>query len=121
MLPTFNLTIGIWRGSTPLSDPPDLTTPGKLVLGEPALLNDSVAFGFVSTAGTSKLYVPKLTDIRGTFLHPSPDVLEIPLGSGRRYFASFVDDYNKGLSDEYRLCVVRQAQITGFEWPVPMP
>ena len=57
----------------------------------------------------------------------SPDVVEVPSGSGRWYQVNLVDDVVKGFTNEYRIAtIVKIGQnyggtAPGLFWPIPMP
>lgn len=59
------------------------------------------------------LLLPALTDVRCAVCGAPPDVIEVPAGSGRCYFVSFVDDISKGFASEHRLALLV------FPWPMP--
>lgn len=59
---------------------------------------------------------------------PSPDILEIPEGSGRWYCVVNVDDLGKGFSNEHRVVIavkiffaLNAGHYFGLEWPTPIP
>jgi len=123
-LPSFNLTVNIWRTTTPLTNPPDVVStcnlsPGRLVTmqGEGAALSEAEA-GSVQAYMIVRL--PANTDIRDgfrTFLARG-DTVEIPAGTLRYYYVWYVDDIAKGFTNEHRFALVVKADAG---WPEPIP
>jgi len=120
-LPTFNLSVNIWRSSTyagiiPPVAVPDVTSLGNLATGPRQIGN---AGWTVST-----LLLPALTDVRysesGNNLPGNIidfDLVECPAGSGRCYQVDWVEDLGKGFSNEHRLAALFQIP----PWPQPIP
>jgi hypothetical protein len=122
VLPNFNITCGIW--SAPWVVPP--MTPLRLT----SLCN--LAWGkrvnVAATGGTGEpgwlvgcmtLLLPPKTDIRGRVGDVSastlPDLVEVPLGTGRYYQPVLVDDIGRGFANEHRAALLQQL----YPWPVP--
>lgn len=111
-IPTFNLLINIWRGTTPITNPPDVTTMGNLAWGN--RINNMTSRTY--TGGTPTvthnsaamtLLLPKLTDIRGLIpAFGQGDTVEAPAGSGRYYTTLYVDDIGKGFANEHRAAII---------------
>lgn len=116
-LPNFNLVINIWRFANYPLNPPDVITMGNLTPGRRVLTDIAENRVNFNHSMYMQLLLPALTDIRSPFLAASPDVLEVPAGSGRIYQPMFVDDVAKGFANEHRFAMIWQA----FAWPVPMP
>jgi len=65
--------------------------------------------------------LPKDTDVRGIETGPeTPDVVEVPTGSGRSYIVLRVDDYGKGFTNEHRFAVITPYPAL-YLWPTPIP
>lgn len=114
-LPTFNLSVNIWRFAsiTPpvITAPPDVVTVGNLNPGKRV-------YGQVAEGFPMYLLLPKLTDVRWSGQGGNQDWIEVPAGSGRWYETIFVDDVGKGFPNEHRLAIIIQVDAT---WPLPMP
>lgn len=118
VLPTFNLTIGIWRGSVT----PGVGTPAVTVDAQLRAPNSGSTFYAPVLGGISTmvLLTPPGTDIRDAFTSgSSSDWVEVPLGSGRIYRVVIVDDIGKGFPNEHRYSVIYKT--SGYPWPVPIP
>lgn len=121
-LPTFNLTILIWRNAnTPPGPPPDGTCDANLANGKrtTAFVITSFDPGVDDTEsfGVQQLLVPKGTDIRGVNSNTGPDWLEIPAGSGVYFTCRWVQYVAKGFANEHLLCWVNQTT----PWIDPLP
>lgn len=75
-----------------------------------------------------QLLMPALSDVRDLSNAITPDVVEVPAGSGRWYGVCTVDDVGKGFPNEYRIAIIGKifealdpAAYPGLFWPVPMP
>lgn len=120
-LPTFNLMVGIWRGSTPHTSPPDVIAMGNLSPGRIVAVAQQNAVLATPGAilGWMYLRLPALTDIRDGILGAtSLDQVEVPLGSGRFYRAVYVDDIGKGFANEHRYAYLCKGSDP---WPEPIP
>jgi len=128
-IPTFNLTCNIFDGGViPPLPPVRLTSPCNLSVGRSVRLGSAI--GFFNTAyGAMVLLVPALTDIRDAQSNSGPlgDLVEVPAGSGRVYYVSYVDDVGKGFPNEFRFALLAKAveanggEFAGFLWPRPIP
>src|SRR5579871_3069981 len=97
-LPTFNLSVKIWRGPVTVFPPPGtpIVTVGNLTPGRRIVAAGTT----VSTLGdVMYLLLPKNTDIRSLACAGSADVVEVPSGTGRYYNVEFVDDIAKGFAN----------------------
>jgi len=128
VLPTFNLTVNIWRFGNPHTNPPDVVTPGQLKA--PAMNFAPVFGGSVFSQHGQGLLLPPGTDIRDLFQAPpnSSDMCEVPAGSGRLYFVLWVEDVAKGFANEHRYAILFKAcqrsdihEFAGLDWPTPIP
>lgn len=112
-LPTFNLTVNIWRNSgVPPSGPPDEVTVGNLTPGK-----RGVDDAHTAAPGVMYLLLPAGTDVRSFFTVGQSSAVEVPAGTGRYYKVEAVDDVAKGFSNEHRFCIITQAGT----WPIPIP
>jgi hypothetical protein len=124
ILPTFNLTVNIWRRTNPVGNPPDVVVLGNLTHGKRVSQINYILGNPVIACFEMYLLLPKLTDIRGQFNGTfTGDVVECPGGTLRYYDAVFVDDVAKGFPNEHRLAVITQHHGSGLvpNWPLPIP
>jgi hypothetical protein len=129
-LPTFNLTINIWRDYVAPNDYtiPDVVTVTNMSPGKRQVANRIVGFNPLITQHEMYFLVPKLTDVRAGWNGSNADVVECPAGSKRFYAIIVVDDIGKGFANEHRFCdgyylasgVTFNVQGL-FGAPVPMP
>lgn len=108
-LPTFNLTCNI--DTMPVPDVPGIPPGPYRIQAAPCQLTYGRRTNSMSTGGTNaqgalaqgmNLLLPMLTDVRGPQDTVSPDMVEVPAGSGRWYSVYFVDDIGKGFTNEHR-------------------
>jgi len=108
-LPVFNLVCNIKR--PPFANTPAIPSPPyrlssvscQLAYGERMNASSTGGTGFAGIPlQTMNLQLPKLTDIRGPQDSVSFDMVEVPAGSGRWYWVTFVDDIGKGFTNEHR-------------------
>lgn len=142
-LPTFNLSVNIWRDGNAVGNPPDVQTAGNLVASRPdadpipsnpgsTTAAKIIALGLFGRFMT--LLLPKLADVRPPGLGPGNwgDVIEVPAGSGRYYMTMWVDDVGKGFPNEHRYAyLIAMTNLTWrtlfqnagatTDWPVPIP
>lgn len=114
-VPTFNLPVGIWRLGTPTSSPPDVSTLGNLAWGRRVSSEQGNPGGGATLLMT--LLLPVGTDVRSFVVVGGPDIVEVPLGSGRYYNCRAVDDIGKGFPNEHRAAVLEAFS----PWPAPVP
>lgn len=121
-LPTFNLSVNIWRGTAPPPGPPALTVSGSFTWYPRYPING--ASGSTNPQFTAAiLRVPSHVDIRDGFGGGTFDLVEVPAGTGRLYQVNFVEDLGKGFANEHRVAQVTKHVITGFSvwnthpWP----
>lgn len=116
-VPTFNLSVSIWRALTAWPGPPDVLTVGNLALGK------RTQTGSGTGLPRMELLLPAGTDIRTDVTGlAQDDIVEVPTGSGRFYVAIWVDDVAKGFSNEYRIAILNQNHtIARPPWPAPIP
>jgi len=130
-IPEFNLVADLWRFVLPL----DFDTAVHVAEIDCQLrcfgASPSFVGGNLNTASGSpygaELLCPKDTDIRDkTCAGGVPDLVEVPIGSGRWYYVFVVDDVGKGFANEYRFAVLGKVQsafgvANAPDWPVPIP
>jgi hypothetical protein len=75
-----------------------------------------------------QLLLPAGTDVRDLSNAITPDVAQVPAGSGRWYGINYVDDVGKGFANEYRIAFCQKIYealdplaYPGLFWPVPIP
>jgi hypothetical protein len=120
-LPTFNLQVNIWRFSTPLANPPDVTSPCQLRYPGSRPAGDTDTDEPQQRAYVMTLLLPPLVDIQDGFSPlPEGDVVEVPAFSGRYYRVEIVDDVAKGFPNEHRYAAISKADDLP-PWPVPYP
>lgn len=116
ILPTFNLTVFIWRfAADPHTDPPDVVTAGQLRWpGATGLAINAVP----GLEPGMILLLPPSTDIReGNPSIAVSDWVEVPAGTGRLYYPLRVDDVARGFSNQHRFAVLSKI----LPWPQPTP
>lgn len=125
-VPSFPLSVNLWRRPTIVALAPTRTFMGNLTPGKRVMLvalpQSALTMG---TPFVMELMVPKLTDVVGVNAAIAMDAVEVPAGSGRFYAVAHVDDVAKGFSNEYRLAVLYQLSthiqnITGNPWAAPV-
>lgn len=127
-LPSFNLSCDIYGNTVP-GYPPNFPTkvlrlaavPCALVYGR--RVNTLVPFGSTGTSAIPmlgmSLLLPALTDIRGwQGVAVTPDIVEVPSGSGRWYRVPWVDDIAKGWANEHRFALLVAVPAS---WVSPYP
>jgi hypothetical protein len=128
-MPNFNLLAGIWHDPKPnphLYGPPDATSPVNLANGRVShvLNSQELTLGSSTLLASSSALFPAGTDVRDISVTGNPDAVEIPLGSGRFYWAAFVDDIAKGFVNEHRWAILPKIVIGKYwtyRWPHPIP
>jgi len=137
--PTFNLTCNVWTGQDWPLPAPRLSPRCNLAWGKRV---QSAYFGSDEQQPpftSALLLLSSGTDIRDTSCLSFPlgntvgqDIVEVPAGSGRYYYAIGVDDIGKGFSNEHRAAWLAKIistppslahnVFTGFPpWPIPIP
>ena len=118
VLPTFNLTINIFRNGNPPPGIPDVVSAANLTPGRRVFSGDGAVYPAPNWYPIMFLLLPPLTDIRGgPDTGFAPDWVEAPAGSARYYEVQFVDDVGKGFANEHRFAVMQQLG----PWPHPIP
>lgn len=125
ILPTFNISVNIWRYATwgavpPVVIPvPDVVVNANLTPGK----RWNWSFGFYMM-----LLLPIATDIRDgekeNLGFADGDIVEAPAASGRYYKVQTVDDIAKNFPNEHRFAVCFASISSAPElipWPVPYP
>jgi hypothetical protein len=128
-LPVFPLTCNVWDGPNPPAGAPRLVTPGNLSFGRRVFPSAPNFNNFDTTAASASLLVPPGTDIRDASCGAAAggDVIEVPAGTGRFYYAIYVDDLGKGFPNEHRVALLVKAcsavfsHFAGVDWPTPIP
>lgn len=127
-LPTFNLPADIYTGPW-LTKTLRFTELCNLAFGKRIqLITYNYDAQILAGQTFMQILFPALTDIRGAFQGLTPDILEVPSGSGRWYFVAACDDAGKGFENEHRVVIAAQlfesidsGPLAGSNWPVPMP
>lgn len=129
-LPVFNLACNVWHNPTSRMDHlpvPSASVFCNLANGRVSHLPGWVARqpGTPPSSYQSSALFPIGTDIRDTSVHPNPDIVEIPAGTGRYYWVVYCDDIAKGFTNEHRWAVIQKVYGYGifsiYHWPTPMP
>lgn len=127
-VPTFPLMAGLYRGPwTARVYVEDL--PCNLAMGRRVNVSWFDQVPQAEAVGMFyQLLFPALSDIRDLSNAITPDVVEVPSGSGRWYGVAYVDDVGKGFVNEYRLAFAQKiyealdpTAYPGLFWPVPIP
>src|SRR4030095_6118536 len=107
VLPTFNLTAGVWHYATYFGNFPTIVPPADFTVSCNLALGKRGAGGFVSTM---YLLLPPGTDGRDHLKNPAltahGDIVEVPFLSSRYYQVVVVDDIGKGFANEHRVCTL---------------
>ncbi len=112
--PTFNLTCNIWRSTSLVTAPPDLSPICQLrASGKQSSGLTQAPLGYF----LPEILFPAHTDVRDQYCPSNADQIECPAGSGRYYVVANVEDVAKGFANEYRQAVVVKARV----WPQPIP
>lgn len=116
-LPTFNLSVNIYRSGNAPPFPADVATVGNLALGRRVgtlLANTNNA---ADAFGGMWLLLPAGTDVRDSRNGTAADTVEVGAGTGRLYTVLWVDDSGGGFSNEHRF-----AELFPLgPWPTPYP
>lgn len=108
-LPTFNLLCNL--KAPPTAGVPAVPSPPYRLADQPCQLTYGRRVSVATTGGTAQvgvlstsmnLLLPSRTDVRGPQDVTSFDMVEVPSGSGRWYYVTFVDDIGKGFANEHR-------------------
>jgi len=121
-IPTFNLSVNIWRAATGITNPPDVVTIGQLRVTPRAIQGqmDWESYQIPSDYDPIQLFsifvcLPKLTDVRGPQFDPTFGGVGDFLQVGTRevwYKVMQVEDVAKGFDNEYRIAQLWQYLIT---------
>lgn len=114
-VPTFNLTVNIWRNGLGPPLAPSVVSVANLCMGrrvQPAGGSGSAGFDCNMT-----LLLPPGTDIRDGIRSAAADLVEAPAGSLRFYSVDWVDDAGKGFPNEHRVAFILARGL----WPAPYP
>ena len=113
-VPTFNLTCNVWRSTTPVINPPDLSPTCQLRAAGKQSTGQDVSQDWVFLWS---ILFPANTDVRDAISPGGADTIECPAGSKRYYSTAMVDDVAKGFANEYRTAFVLKLA----PWPAPIP
>lgn len=105
--PVYNTPINIWHDGTATTDPPDVEATVNFAWDRRGH-TDSIDPGAPeNTIPFMTVLAPSDTDIRGYVnTGGSPDVIEVPAGSGRYYLVHYVDFIGMGFPNEHLGCDV---------------
>jgi len=118
VLPTFNLSVHIWRNGNAVTNPPDVIALGNLTPGRRVFSGDGATVPTSLWYPIMFLLLPVGTDIRGELdTGGAMDTVEVPAGTGRYYAVQFTDDIGKGFANEHRFAILNQVG----PWPHPIP
>jgi len=129
-VPDFNLTCGIYTGGTFAGKIFRANSPCNLAWGRRvSQLPVDISSVDSSASVAMTLLLPAGTDIRDSSTGGPVDIVEVPAGSGRWYFAEAVDDIGKGFANEHRGALLAKAWelfdphggFAGVFWPTPIP
>jgi len=126
ILPTFNLSVKLWRRPNLYAMAPDRTFMANLSPGRRVMRINSAGTVTVSSySAIMQLLCPKGTDIIGVPGVLAMDLVEVPAGTGRVYWVSNVDDVARGFANEYRLAHLMMINgttqaLTGNPWAAPL-
>lgn len=132
-LPKFNLDCGIWHNYLSVDPLPAFppgtaadevsecqlyewsrsTVPMAYYVAEPT----DIKPWWFTLQQSIQVRLPPLTDVRDNQCAESADVIECPIGTGRWYIVTQVDDLHKGFPNEYRLAQC----VKAWTWPTPIP
>lgn len=112
-LPSFVNGVNLWRWANWNLGVPPVVAPDATFTAQLRMYRTAFLFPrLTNTVVPMALLCPKGTDIRGRmgwYLNSNtPDLVEVPAGSGRYYTVWAVDDVDKGQPSEYRFCLLQQ-------------
>lgn len=116
-LPNFNLSCKIYAVDGD-PDHPRVVTDCNLAAGIRSRVLQGNTDVLDAPVAVMQLLLPAGTDVRDEDgASASPDIVEVPLGSGRTYLVVYVDDARKGFPTEYRWALLAKRA----PWPEPIP
>lgn len=125
-LPTLNLKCRIWHaydiaglGLPPAISPAAADVPCQL---RNTLTGLQVLTPFSGSGQINELVLlGKRTDVRPSQPAATPDLLEVPQGTGRFYTCLGVADMHRGFANEYRVALIVQLgdHVGGYTVPIP--
>lgn len=117
-VPTFNISVNVWRSGNAPPALPDFVFPCNLAFGR----RTSSFQGVISSPNEPIMtcLLPVGTDVRGPMTQFPDTCYEVPAGSGRYYTCVGLDDIGKGFANEHRALLLSWTVSFGF-WPVPTP
>jgi hypothetical protein len=116
-VPTFNVLVNIWRATTPLTSPPDVTSLGNLAWGRSVSASTGIPEDLDPDTLVAKLLLPSSTDVRDSYSPPGADIVEVPAGTLRYYVVKQVDDVGRGFPNQFRFAIITKLA----PWPGPIP
>lgn len=116
-VPAFPITCNVWRATSPVTGPPDLTLPCNLAVGRRVTAATGIPDDESPDTLLVALLLPPRSDVRDAYSPPGADIVECPAGTLRYYLVKQVDDVGRGFANEFRYAVAaKQAP-----WPAPIP
>jgi hypothetical protein len=116
-IPSFPLDVAVYTVQPDTSLVLRLFVTGNLAWGKRV----TVQFWPLAQEGLPALFgillVPKASDVRDYGSATGPDVVEVPVASGRFYAVRYVDDVGGGFPNEHRFAVLEKL----IPWPTPIP
>lgn len=127
-LPTFNITVNIWRlqGAGGAYVTPSVISLANLTPGKRVMVG-KISGATVSDQFDMELLLPALTDIRAFWNGTAGDLVEAPAGTNRFYIVTQVDDIGKGFPNEHRIAWMQYSIQGALNFvppivaPVPLP
>lgn len=111
VLPTFNIFANVWRGTDPLTDPPDFVFAAQLYFNSRGLF-DITPTVLAEWVPPLYLRVPLGSDLQ------VGDIVEAAVGDGWYYAVRWVDRVHRGFPNEYFVGVLEQTTVSP---PPPVP
>lgn len=116
-VPLFPSVVAVWHSPNVPPAGPDVLFNCQLTPGRRAITPYVIHPAGSVIPGVIHALLPKGADIRDAKAASGPDLVECPVGSGRFYDVTFVDDIGLGFTNEHRF-----AQLRGIPtWPTPFP
>jgi hypothetical protein len=121
VIPQMPLTIGVWRFSNwastiPPANPPDSTYEANLTPGRRVFGSDVVSASFLLVLAADDIRFSE-DGLQLPFSGVNPDLVEVPLGSGRYYTVVDTEYIGMGFANEHQGIVIEKT----VPWPVGAP
>lgn len=110
-LPTFNLTVNVWRNGVNHANPPAFTVMGNFNLGRRVAFLPTPLAQVVSWLWIRYLLVPTGTDLRGLLQATGKDQVEVPAGSGRYFDVWDVEYVGEGFANQHLRAALASHQV----------